>query len=149
MTSLNSLTKITDRSKKRMGRGLGSGKGKTGGRGQKGQKARGSVPAANVGAGLILYKKLPYRRGWSRTHGNPPRSPKPELITLSDLNKFKANSVVDLENLIKERIVLEKKAQKNGVKILNKGELNVKLEVKVPTSQKAKEQIEKMGGKVV
>jgi len=55
---LNTLAKTTETSKKRIGRGLGSGKGKTGGRGQKGQKARGKIPAANVGGGLILYKNV-------------------------------------------------------------------------------------------
>ncbi len=149
MTTLNSLPKLKDRSQKRIGRGLGSGKGKTGGRGQKGQKARGGIPAANVGGGLILYKKLPYKRGWSRTHGNPPRSSKPVLLSLSDLKGYKNSGVVDMESLVKLGVVMDKDIKKYGVKILGKGELTLKLEVKVPTSQKARELIEKAGGKVV
>lgn len=149
MTTLNSLTKVADRQKKRIGRGLGSGKGKTGGRGQKGQKARGKIPAANVGGGIILYKKLPYRRGWSRTHGNPPRSAKPILLGLSDLKGYKNSDVVDMDSLVKMGLVEERDIKKFGVKILGKGELTLKLEVKVPTSEKAKEIIEKAGGKVV
>lgn len=60
---LNQLPKLKNRGKKRLGRGLGSGKGKTAGRGTKGQKARGKIPVNFSGAGLALYKKLPLRRG--------------------------------------------------------------------------------------
>ena len=146
---LNNLTKVTDRSKKRLGRGLGSGKGKTGGRGQKGQKARGKVPAANVGAGLILYKKLPYKRGWNRTGGNPARSPKPVILTLDKLNEFKAGEVVNYASIIEKGFATDRSLQKRGVKILFKGEVTKALTVEIPVSVSCKEQIEKAGGKVV
>ena len=142
---LNKLSRQTDRSKKRMGRGLGSGKGKTGGRGQKGQKARGGVAASFIGGSLPLYKKLPYRRGL----GNRKVSPKPVVVRLDQLNVFKANTKVDLETLVKQGIVSDKEASKFGVKILGQGEIVVALEVSLPTSKGAKEQIEKKGGKVV
>ena len=64
---LNELVKLKSRGKKRVGRGLGSKLGKTAGRGTKGQKARGKIPAGFTGAGLPTYKKLPLRRGL----GNP------------------------------------------------------------------------------
>lgn len=119
--------------------------GKTSGRGSKGQKARGKVPASFTGGGLPLYKKLPYKRGL----GNRKVSEKPVLVTLTDLNKFKAKATVTLESLIEQGIVEQKQVAKRGVKILATGELKTVLNVeKVPISQKAKEAILKQGGKI-
>lgn len=146
--SLNQLPKVTVISKKRMGRGLGSGKGKTGGRGQKGQKARGKIPLAAVGGGLIFYKKLPYRRGWTRSGGNPKRSLKPVLIKTADLNKFKPKSVIDIDTLVSQGLASEKELNRKGAKILSSGELKVALTVKLPVSERVKSMIEKAGGKV-
>lgn len=133
-------------SKKRLGRGIGSGKGKTSGRGTKGQKAKSKIPASYIGGGLPLYKKLPFRKGW----GNPKISTKPVLLKLSDLNIFKAKSVVDLNSLI-DKDLISNKDLKRGIKILmaKDEKLKVPLTVKLPVSQKAKGQIEKLGGKVV
>src|SRR5258708_20638551 len=117
---LSNLPKIVARRKKALGRGIGSGRGKTSGRGMKGQKARGKIPAANVGAGLILYKKLPYRRGWSRSGGNPPRALKPVIITFDQLNNFKANSKVNIEALIESGLILAKNYHKRSFKILTR-----------------------------
>jgi large subunit ribosomal protein L15 len=147
--NLNQLTKVTDRSAKRLGRGLGSGKGKTAGRGQKGQKARGKIPAANVGAGIILYKKLPYRRGWSRTHGNPPRSPKAIIVQTKALNALKAKSVVNITTLVESGLIKQKEVNKFRVKILNSGEISIPLTIEIPVSKSVKEAVEKAGGKVV
>ncbi len=146
---LNSLPRIVSPKKKALGRGIGSGKGKTSGRGSKGQKARGKVPAANVGAGLILYKKLPLRRGLNRKGGNPARSPKPILITLSQLNTFKPKSPVTAATLVEHGLVKEKELKKFEVKILAQGQLNVALKVELPVSESAKKAIEKAGGQVV
>ncbi len=146
---LSKLPKVKARSAKRLGRGLGSGKGKTAGRGYKGQKARGKVPMAAVGGGLALYKKLPYRRGWSRHGGNPARSPKAVLIKLTNLSELKTNTVVNLNTLIENKIVNSKEAEKKGVKILAEGELKTPLTFELPVSKKAKVLIEKAGGKVV
>ncbi len=146
---LHTLTKTVEKSKKRMGRGLGSGKGKTGGRGQKGQKARGKIPAANVGGGLILYKKLPYKRGWSRAGGNPTRTPKPVIVTLAQLNTFKANETVNVETLINKGLVSDKEVAKKGVKVLATGEFTLALNLQLPVSAKVKEIVEKNGGKVL
>jgi large subunit ribosomal protein L15 len=146
---LHKLFKTTTKPAKRMGRGLGSGKGKTGGRGQKGQKARGKVPAANVGGGLILYKKLPYKRGWSRAGGNPARAPKPVVVTLDQLNVFKANETVNVVALVSRGLVSDKEIAKKGVKVLANGELAHALNIELPVSAKVKELVEKMGGKVL
>lgn len=146
---LNVLPKTVDTAKKRMGRGLGSGKGKTGGRGQKGQKARGKIPAANVGGGLILYKKLPYRRGWSRRGGNPARTPKPVIVKLSELNIYKANETVTVQSLVEKGIVADKEVAKKGVKVLSAGELTTAITVQLPVSENVKNLIEKKGGKVL
>lgn len=145
---LHSLPKIVSSKDKILGRGIGSGKGKTSGRGMKGQKARGKIPAAQVGGGLILYKKLPYRRGYGR-RGNPARSPKPELITFAQLNNLAPKTKVDLVCLIDKGLVSAKAAKKNGVKILTQGELTIPLTVEIPVSQTAKQKIEQAGGSVV
>lgn len=108
------MLKIKANTKKIVGRGIGSGKGKTAGRGTKGQKSRGKIPAAFTG-NFPLYKKLPLKRG----KGNPKLSTKPKLINLSRLNVFKAKEVVDIAKLLEAKIISEKQA-KRGVKILGK-----------------------------
>lgn len=143
---LSALEKTMDRRKKRIGRGIGSGKGKTGGRGMKGQKARGKIPASFIGGSLPLYKKLPFVRGW----GNKKANPKGVVLSLDHLNNFKANSRVTIESLMEAKIVSGRNIQKTGVKILDRGEIKVRgLIIEVPMSVKAKEKIEKLGGKVV
>lgn len=142
---LEKLLKTVHRPQKRVGRGLGSGKGKTGGRGTKGQKARGKVPAGFIGGTLPIYKKLPYRRGF----GNPKRSDKPLVLSLSKLSVFGENATVNLESLIQNKLINERKAKKFGVKIMGNGVLKKKLTVHVPTTTQAAKEIEKAGGKVV
>lgn len=140
---LNELIKVKTKSKKRLGRGIGSGKGKTAGRGTKGQKARGKIPATFTGS-LSLYRKLPLRRG----KGNPKLSTKPKLIPLSKLNVFKAEEVVDMEKLLKVKIISEEEIKK-GIKILGDGEINKALTVKIAVSEGARKKIEEAGGKVM
>lgn len=142
---LHQLLKIKARSKKVIGRGLGSGKGKTGGRGQKGQKARGKVALGFIGGTLPFYKKLPYNRGL----GNPKRLVKPMVISLSKLSSFKAGEVVNLLSLLENKIVTEKKVKKTGVKIVSGGDAPKGLVIKLPISAAAAVKIEKAGGKVV
>lgn len=147
---LNELLKVKTRSKKRLGRGIGSGKGKTGGRGTKGQKARGKIPASFTG-GLPLYKKLPLKRG----KGNPKSAAKKVLVNIAKLDIFKDKTIVDLEKLIEMKIISAAQA-KRGVKILNKtslslrdkGELNRSLIVKLPVSASVRKKIESLSGKV-
>lgn len=139
---LHQLERVKARSKKRLGQGVGSGKGKTAGRGTKGQKARGKIPVGFTGS-LSLYKKLPLRRG----KGNPILHAKAKVINLDKLNVFKTNSVVDITKLLEAKIITEKEA-KTGVKVLGGGELNTSLTVNLITSDSARKKIEKTGGKV-
>lgn len=143
---LNNLDKILDRSKKRLGRGTGSGKGKTGGRGMKGQKARGKIPAAFIGGSLPLYKKLPFVRGW----GNMKSKPKAVVVSMDELNRFKANSEITITSFVEQGLITQSDSKSRGIKVLDRGELTVKgLSIKVPVSAKAKIKIESAGGKVV
>lgn len=137
---LNKLLKIQTSRKKRVGRGIGSGLGKTAGRGTKGQKARGKIPVGFTGAGLPTFKKLPRKRGL----GNPRFAVKPKVINLSKLNIFKKNAIVDFDQLIKANLISKKDLQ---VKILADQGLSVALTVKLPVSKKAKAEIEAKGGK--
>lgn len=142
---LNALLKVKARSAKRVGRGLGSGKGKQAGRGTKGQKARGSIPAGFSGDILPLYKKLPFRRGI----GNAKKSIKMIPLSLSKLDFAKAGEEIDMQSLIKSGIIKEGDAKKRGVKIMGTGEINKALTVKLPVTSAAATKIEKVGGKVV
>ncbi|OGH37906.1 MAG: 50S ribosomal protein L15 [Candidatus Levybacteria bacterium RIFCSPLOWO2_01_FULL_38_21] len=143
--ALNKLKKIKKSSKKRLGRGHGSGRGKTGGRGTKGQKAKGKIPLSFEGGALPLIKRLPFRRGKGR---NKVFKKKPVVINIKVLNLLKKDSAVDIDTLIKNRIVDEKDAKMYGVKILGEGNLKVPLTVKLPVSKGAAEKIKKAGGHV-
>ena len=138
------LPKITIRTNKRLGRGTGSGKGKTAGRGTKGQKARGKIPVGFSGSGLPLYKKLPLRRGF----GNTVLRGKMAVLSLSSLNIFKNKDVIDIEKLIEAKLI-SKKDSKKGVKILGSGEILSALTINLQVSKTAREKIEKKGGKVL
>lgn len=141
---LHQLTKANLRSKKRVGRGLGSGKGKTGGRGTKGQKARGKVAPGFIGGTLPIYKRLPYLRGL----GNPKQSPKPVPVPLSALASFKPGSKIDLQSLIDNKIVSERQANLVGVKIVGNGEIAKNLTIMVPITHSAAAKIKKAGGEI-
>ncbi len=129
-------------SKKRVGRGVGSGKGKTSGAGEKGQNARsgGGVRPWFEGGQTPLYRRLG-KRGFS----NAMFKREYAIINLSDLEKFEDNAVVTPE-LLKEMNILKK--QLAGVKVLGQGTLTKKLTVKAHKfSKTAQEKIEKLGGK--
>ena len=140
---LNELTKIVTKSKKRVGRGPGSGRGKTAGRGTKGQKARGKIPSTFIGGTLPLYKKLPLRKG----KGNPKLSTNHKPVALESLQVFKPKTIVTLEKLLEGKIISRRDLQR-GVKILDGGEVKNPLTVKLPISNKAKEAIIRAGGGV-
>lgn len=142
---MDNLSKQTARSKKRLGRGLGSGKGKTGGRGQKGQKARGKVALGFSGGGLPMYKKLPLLRGW----GNKPDSAIKLVVNLGSLNVFEDGSKVDMESLVKAKLVSMPKSKSSVVKILSDGKLEKKLTlVGLKLSKTAIAEVEAKGGAV-
>lgn len=142
---LSELPKITIRKKRRVGRGHGSGRVKTAGRGTKGQKARGKIPLTFEGGALPLVKRLPFRRGRGR---NKSFKKKPIIINVKALNLLPANSTVDVACLVKHRIIEEEEGKEFGVKILGDGQLQVILTVKLPVSKGARKKIEKAGGKV-
>ncbi len=142
--NLHELLKITDRKKKRLGRGLGSGKGKTGGRGTKGQKARGKVPQGFTGENLPLYKKLPFRRGL----GNRKVSVKAVALDITKLNGLKANTDVTAAVLSENKLINIKQAGRRGIKLVGKGPLTVALNIKLPISKSATEAVTKAGGSV-
>ncbi len=125
---------------KRVGRGIGSGQGKTAGKGHKGQKARaGGVRPGFEGGQMPLQRRVP-KRGFTNIF----REEK-AVVNLASLNKFPNNSVVDL-NALREFGILKKAP--NGVKILSFGVLEKKLTVKADAfSKKALVEIEKIGGK--
>ena len=127
---------------KRLGRGTGSGLGKTSGKGHKGQNARsgGGVRPGFEGGQLPLFRRLP-KRGFS----NAMFKVEYATINVSDLEKFEDGAVVTPE-LLKEMGMLKK--QLAGVKVLGNGELTKKLTVKANKfSKSAIEKIEAIGGK--
>lgn len=142
---LNNLPKIKTRSKKRLGQGHGSGKVKTSGRGTKGQKARGKVPQRFEGGALPLTKRLPYLRGKGR---NKRFFRKSLVVNLKHLASFPKNQIIDIDTLIKSKIVKEDDAKRFGVKILGDGKIVNPLIIKVPISKNAAKKIEKAGGKI-
>ncbi|MDO8583464.1 MAG: 50S ribosomal protein L15 [bacterium] len=142
---LSSLTKITKASQKRLGQGHGSGRGKTAGRGTKGQNAKGDRALSFEGGALPLIKRLPFLRGKGK---NKTFKNNPIAINVKDLNLLKKDSIVDVESLIKSKMVDEDYAKKYGVKILGDGKLSVSLIVKLPVSKEAIKKIEQAGGKI-
>ena len=141
---LHLLPKTTKTKQKRLGRGIGSGRGKTSARGTKGQKARGKIPQGFTGENLPLYKKLPYRRGL----GNRKVSVKQLVIDVTRLERIKAKTIVEVSTLIDHKMVDARQATVKGVKIVGKGPLTVALTVKLPTSKAAAAAITKAGGSV-
>ncbi len=123
----------------RRGRGHGSGNGKTAGKGHKGQKARSGAPRPGFEGGQMpLYRRIP-KRGFHNRN-----TKEIVAINLSALERFEDGSVVDVDTLIKAGVV---KNPRDGVKILGKGELTRKLDVKANAfSASAKEKIEALGG---
>lgn len=139
---LHQLPKITTRSKKRLGRGPGSGRGKTAGRGTKGQKARGTIPQDFEGGQLAITKRLPLLRGKGR---NKSRKERMTTLTLSALSKLPKDSKVTIAMLKKLGII---RSEVNRVKVLGDGEITTAITVEIPTSKSAKKMIEKAGGSV-
>jgi len=145
---MQKLSKIVIRPNKRLGRGIGSGKGgHTSGRGQKGQKSRGKIGILFEGYKMkkSFIKRLPLRRG----KGKFKAKEKPIIVTLRYLNIFPVGTTVDVQNLVRQGIVDKKEAYSVGVKILGNGDIKKKLTIAVPISKQAAKVIEKAGGKVI
>ena len=132
---------VEKKTRTRVGRGVGSGLGKTSGRGHKGQKARsgGGVRRGFEGGQTPLYRRLP-KRGFTNKH-----SKNYVEVTLTMLNKSEANKVT-AETLLAEGIISK---VNDGIVILGTGSLDKKLEVSAKRFTKtAKERIEAAGGKI-
>ena len=128
--------------RKRVGRGIGSGLGKTAGKGHKGQKARsgGSIRRGFEGGQTPLYRRIP-KRGFTNHFAT-------EYVTVnvSDLEKYDNDTVIDINILLKDGLV---RKQLDGLKILGNGELTKKLTVVASKFTKsAEEKIVKAGGKI-
>ncbi|HCY51770.1 MAG TPA: 50S ribosomal protein L15 [Clostridiales bacterium] len=130
-------------SKKRLGRGIGSGLGKTSGKGHKGQWARsgGGVRVGFEGGQMPLTRRLP-KRGFNNNFRKVY-----SIVNLSAFNNFEAGSVIDKAALLEKGLIKEVKNDA-GLKVLASGEINVAVTVKAAKfSESAKEAIEKAGGK--
>ena len=123
----------------RVGRGHGSGNGKTAGKGHKGQKARSGAPRPGFEGGQMpLYRRLP-KRGFTNRNTKDIVS-----INITELNRFEDGTVVTIETLVENGVI---KNPKDGVKILGNGELTKKLTVKANAfSASAAEKIQALGG---
>ena len=131
------------KTRKRVGRGPGSGLGKTAGRGENGQKSRSgaSIPAWFQGGQTPLYRKLP-KRGFNNARFRTEYA----TINLSDLNKYFNDGDVVTPELLKEKGIIKK--QLCGVKVLGNGELEKKLTIRANRfSSSAVTKIESAGGK--
>ena len=131
-------------SKKRLGRGIGSGIGKTSGKGHKGQNARsgGGVRPGFEGGQNPLYRRIPVK-GFSNAKFKKVYS----IVNVAQLNVFEANTEVDAVKLLEAGIL--SKVEKDGIKVLGNGELTVALKVVASKfTAQAKEKIIAQGGSV-
>ena len=147
MITLNTTGKVISK-KMRVGRGIGSGKGKTSGRGIKGQKSRSGVAIKSFEGGQMpLYRRLP-KRGF-----NPIDKVKIAKINLEKIQTFieqktiSPSETIDIK-LLKKLKIINKNSQK--LKILGTGEIKVKINVEADLiSKSAKEKLEKIGGSIL
>ncbi len=142
---LDLLPKIVAASAKRVGRGIGSGRGKTSGRGMKGANARGKMPLGFTGDTLPLYKKLPYQRGVK----NSKVSQKMVPVSVDKLSVFKKGDTVNLQSLVEAKIITSQDAKKEGAKLVGASDSLAALEVSLPVTKTARMSIEKAGGKLI
>ena len=147
MITLNTTGKVISK-KMRVGRGIGSGKGKTSGRGVKGQKSRSGVAIKSFEGGQMpLYRRLP-KRGF-----NPIRKIKIAKINLEKIQTFIDKKIIsssDIVNakLLKELKIINKNTQQ--LKILGTGEIKTKINIEADLiSKSAKEKLEKIGGSIL
>ena len=147
MITLNTTSKVINK-KMRVGRGIGSGKGKTSGRGVKGQKSRSGVAIKSFEGGQMpLYRRLP-KRGF-----NPIDKIKIAKINLEKIQTFIDKKTINSSDkidfkLLKKLKIINKNSQK--LKILGTGEIKVKINIEADLISKlAKEKLEKIGGSIL
>ena len=145
--NLNSLNYKVKEKKIRPGRGIGSGKGKTSGRGHKGQKARSGVAIKSFEGGQMpLYRRLP-KRGFNSIKKN-----NIAILNLQQLQKYIYKGILDSKKLIdlnelKKNKILKRKIDK--IKLLGNGDIKDKINIEVDfISKSAKEKIEKSGSTI-
>ena len=130
------------KSPKRLGRGVGSGSGKTAGRGNKGYNSRsgGGVRPGYEGGQMPIQRRLP-KRGFTNIFRK-----KVAAINIRDLARFDSGSLVDEDSLVKAGLI---KGKRDGIKLLGHGEIKYPLEVKVHfVSESARKKVETAGGTV-
>ena len=145
---LNTLISKNKKSKKKLGRGIGSSKGKTSGRGHKGQKSRSGVAIKSFEGGQMpLYRRLP-KRGFKSMANKKNIA----IINLSKIQevigkqKIMFGNKINISNLQKFKLINKKYIK---LKLLGSGDLKQKLDIEVNAiSKSAKDKIEKLGGKV-
>ena len=128
--------------RKRIGRGVGSGWGKTAGRGSKGQNARsgGGVRPGYEGGQMPLHRRLP-KRGFTNIFKKFMA-----VVNVNDLSRFESGAVVDEATLVRSGLV---KGRMDGIKLLGQGDIDIALTVKINAiSRSAKAKIEAAGGTV-
>ena len=136
------------KSRKRIGRGIGSGKGKTSGKGHKGQKSRSGVSIKGFEGGQMpIHRRLP-KRGFTNIN----------RINYTELNLDKIQKLIEIKKIDSKKIINYKtfldlglvKSKKAKIKLLGKGEIKVKIDIEVSASSKsAKDSVEKSGGSVL
>ena len=144
------LNKLNDNdgaksSKKRLGRGVGSGLGKTSGRGHKGQKSRSGVSIKGFEGGQMpIHRRLP-KRGFNKHNRKVYR-----ILNLGDLQKVIDNGKIDIKKEINSSVILSSgviKNLKDGIRILARGKITSKVKILVDgASKNAIEQVKKVGG---
>ena len=147
MTKLNTTLKVKSK-KIRVGRGIGSGKGKTSGRGVKGQKSRSGVAIKSFEGGQMpLYRRLP-KRGFK-----PVNKKNVAVINLGDLQKLIDTKKINIETKINIDTFKKSKLFRKSInkfKVLSNGDFNSKINIEADYSSKiAKEKIEKAGGQII
>ena len=146
MNILNNTLKIKI-PKKKLGRGIGSGKGKTSGRGIKGQKSRSGVAIKSFEGGQMpLYRRLPKRGFKIFGKTNLAILNLSKVQNIFEKNKIDSNEMIDLQYLKKKKLINKKYIK---LKILGSGEIKTKIDITAHfASKQAKEKIEKAGGKL-
>ena len=147
MSTLNSTGKVLYKKKMRVGRGIGSGKGKTSGRGVKGQKSRSGVAIkAFEGGQMPLYRRLP-KRGF-----NPINRLLVAKLNLDKIQFYIDKKLINSESIINSELLKKLKIiNKNSqcLKILGSGEIKNKINIEADLiSKSAKEKLEKIGGSI-
>ena len=136
------------KSRKRIGRGIGSGTGKTSGKGHKGQKSRSGVSIKGFEGGQMpIHRRLPKRGFTNINRVNYTELNLDNIQKLIDGKKIDPKKIISFKTLLDLGLVKSKKAK---IKILGKGEIKVKIDIEASAfSKSAKDSIEKIGGKII